>query len=588
MAAKAFASLLLLPIAKAIKQDACAAAVQAPLDSWQPAFTYSAVLAGKAEVIVPPRALGFNRTVLLENMCTPAYFPSNQFTYVNASTEFIAKASAAAAGIGMEFAGATCKLSGIALSKTPEVQLRLQFENCTGGPAGLAMALVMGVSSDATGTSTSELLPWVNEILKTAAPPTVSTTEKPVNQISMSSHEVTYAVGPGKCNAETSVTLSNIPVKGTCQMRCSSMSKQHAISASISDECSGYAYNPSTKDCIIYKTPITTSTHEDKWACINITMVSDDEMSVIPDTTTPAPTAAPPTVSNIDLRQILQISPITAVTQISPPVADPTCFNPVWWFQLEDRAGNPTAIPLLAADYADLLQLLPQATAPKGNVSAPRVLDRAIVDSCFQNEWGGTLCQVTNKRVANPVCTSDAMGNAMITGVATALGTWIIVGLVFFILSQSIRQKSQDGFTQPTEQMGDKTVCSAQTALFLSLVAICGAVATSFGSMQLVNEMLRSQLCYDVDEALVIMLTAMLSAGLAIVIILQYIKRQHPKHPHPIFTQAPAAPPAPPQTLVMMEVPDHVQPGQRMDGGAMSSLSPSMNGSINGSYQSQR
>merc|ERR1712066_466403 len=112
---------------------------------------------------------------------------------------------------------------------------------------------------------------------------------------------------------------------------------------------------------------------------------------------------------------------------------------------------------------------------------------------------------------------------------------------------------------------------------------MCGSVATSFGSMQLVNEMLRSQLCYDVDEALVIMLTAMLSAGLAIVIILQYIKRLHPKHPHPLFTQpASSPPPAQPQTPVLMEVPDHAQPGDRIHGSAMSSQAPSINGSING------
>jgi hypothetical protein len=586
MAAKVFASFLLLPIAKAIKQDACAAAVEAPADSWQPAHTYSAVLAGKPQISVPPRAVGFNRTLVLENMCNAAYFPSNQFTFVNASDEFIARAPAAAAAIGMQFAGASCKLGGIALSKTlNKAQLRLQFENCTGGPDGLAMALVMGVSSAAT--STSELLPWMVETIKAAAPPPVSTTMKPVNEISISSHEVTYSVGPGECNADLSVmetVTSAEAVKGACQVRCSTASKQHAISASISDKCTGYAYNQATKSCILYKSPVTTSTHESGWYCVNITTETDQE-AVVPDTTTPGPTQTAPAVSSIDFRQILQISPISAVTQISSPVTDPTCFDPVWWFQLEDRAGNPTSIPLLAADYADLLDLLPEAAVPELNVSAPRVLDRAIVDSCFDNEWGGTLCQVTTKKVANPVCTGDAMGNAMITGVATAIGTWIIVGFVFFLLSQSMRQKAQEGFTQPTEQMGEKTVCSAQTALFLSVVAICGAVATSFGSMQLVNEMLRSQLCYDVDEALVIMLTAMLSAGLAIVIILQYIKRLHPKHPHPLFTQAPAPAPAEPLKMVLMEVPDHAQPGDHLHSSAMSTQSPSLNGSINGSYR---
>merc|ERR1712232_1087870 len=101
------------------------------------------------------------------------------------------------------------------------------------------------------------------------------------------------------------------------------------------------------------------------------------------------------------------------------------------------------------------------------------------------------------------------MGNAMVTGVATALATWLVVGVVFFLLSSPFRQKSQEGFNQPEEQMDEKTVCSPRTVLLLSVVAIGASVGSSFGFMQLVNEALRSQMCYDTDEALVIMLCTM-------------------------------------------------------------------------------
>jgi len=139
--------------------------------------------------------------------------------------------------------------------------------------------------------------------------------------------------------------------------------------------------------------------------------------------------------------------------------------------------------------------------------------------------------------------------------------------------------------------MDEKTVCKAQTVLFLSVVAIGASVGSSFGFMQLVNEALRSQICYDTDEALVIMLCTMLSAGLAIVIILQYIKRQHPRHGHPLFTQTKAQVPVQTPGPQLVLVPEDAQVGHHVNVDAYQSLTPngSINGSINGSnYASQR
>lgn len=332
---------------------------------------------------------------------------------------------------------------------------------------------------------------------------------------------------------------------------------------------------------------------DENWHCANVT---DQPTNVDEVTTTQAPlvvtTAGVVAVDSVDFTQVFSASPVASLTQISSPVEEPTCFNPVWWFKLEDREGTLSSIAVKAADYQTLLELVPETAAPEKNVSAPRVMDRVLMDSClsYQNQWGGSICQVSAPKTSNPKCTRDAMGNAMVTGVATAVATWLVVGLVFFLLSSPFRQ-NPEGYSKPEEQMDEKTVCKAQTVLFLSVVAIGASVGSSFGFMQLVNEALRSQICYDTDEALVIMLCTMLSAGLAIVIILQYIKRQHPRHGHPLFTQTKPQVPVQTPSPQLVLVPEDAQVGHHVNADAYHSLTP--NGSINGSgygsnYASQR
>merc|ERR1712147_138193 len=100
----------------------------------------------------------------------------------------------------------------------------------------------------------------------------------------------------------------------------------------------------------------------------------------------------------------------------------------------------------------------------------------------------------------------------------------------------------------------------------MGVVAVLAAVGTSFGFMQLVNEALRSQMCYDLDEALVIMLCSMLSAGLAIVIILQYIKRHHPKHVSPLAGGPPKAVDNDVKEMVVIpDLPDHYRAGDPIE-----------------------
>jgi hypothetical protein len=368
-------------------------------------------------------------------------------------------------------------------------------------------------------------------------------------------------------------------------LKCVGDSKKHKVLPTLAEDCAGFAYNEDTKECILYQSSVLAIKSEDeKWYCANVT----EEVTKVGElTTTPeqvvVTTAGVVAVDSVDFTQVFSASPVASLTQISSPVVEPACFNPVWWFKLEDREGTLSSIAVKAADYQTLLELVPEAAAPEKNVSAPRVMDRVLMDSClsYENQWGGSICQVSAPKTSNPKCTRDAMGNAMVTGVATAVATWLVVGVAFFLLSSSFRQKSQEGFNQPEEQMDEKTVCKAQTVLFLSVVAIGASVGSSFGFMQLVNEALRSQICYDTDEALVIMLCTMLSAGLAIVIILQYIKRQHPKHGHPLFTQSKPQVQVQTPSPQLVLVPEDAQVGHHVNADAYQSLTP--NGSINGS-----
>lgn len=565
MAANIFAGFFLLPLIKATTQSSCSAIMnENTVNEWTPAYAYGAALAGKADISLPKKSDGFARTANLTNLCQPVSLPSNQFQLKADAETFVAQATAAQS-TQLLLSGATCTLTGLALYKTQhasrEMELRLQFDTCAGGPPGLAAGVVMGIAKDPTNAASPTLLPWVQEKIKAAAPkPEAPQTTAAPSQIQHESNDVVFEVGNGKCNGQEFASMPfSIPEKAECKGRCVFATRQADLS-NTGDKCTGYAFNVQNSSCILYKSAVSTSNNAADWACANLTMTAGNVVDV---TTVPPPaiTSTPPDVLHLDFTQVLQASQTSTLVQVSPPTAEPSCFKPVWWLQLEDREGKPTSMLLKSVDYDNLLKLLKTTTAYNtSKMRAPRVMDRVLVDSCSHIQWDGTVCQVAAPKFSNPVCTSNAMANAIVTGICTALVTWLIVGLVFFLMTSHFRRS--DGF----EHLQSK-VCTAQIALSLSVVAILAAGGSAFGFMQLVNEMLRSQTCYDFDETLVIMLSASLSAGLAIVIILQYIYRKHPLHPHAPFTQKAQTPATEQEThlaLVEVEESKDFKVGQRI------------------------
>jgi hypothetical protein len=249
--------------------------------------------------------------------------------------------------------------------------------------------------------------------------------------------------------------------------------------------------------------------------------------------------------------QVFSEHPLAFLTQTSAPWDAPGCFNPFWWFRLEDQTGNPISVPVKEAELDDLLSLLPEPIEPENNISAPVVLDRVIVDACnYDNHWGRPKCFVANNH-ASSACHNDAIANAILTGLATALGTWVLSGAAFFLIHG--RSKVKGAYEQLVDERSASSPCPPVTLFMVSLVAVGGAALCSWGSMQLVNEMLRSQLCYDFDETLVIIVTAGLSCAMAIILILQYMSRAHPGHSHPLITQ-PVPVVKPESKLVLVEV----------------------------------
>lgn len=174
------------------------------------------------------------------------------------------------------------------------------------------------------------------------------------------------------------------------------------------------------------------------------------------------------------------------------------------------------------------------------------------------------------------------MINSIVTGCLTAIGSWVLVGVVYKALkgrslsSFSRQQSSQYDPLYDAEKGGSTATCSSRLLLILSGVAIGGACLCSWASTQLLNAILRSTSCFDLDEVLVAILAAMLAAAVAIVCALQFLGRAYPNQPHPLLGTK--AEPPKQSKLLLVEVPEGSTFGHNLSPDIMAS---------GGSYTSQ-
>jgi hypothetical protein len=502
---------------------------------------------------------GFNRTAEIKGLCTPGLLNSAEFLGHDSKHEKSAHVKTTSQ-ISMSFSGATCTLTAISIYKTLQpaaflAEGRLQFENCVGGPLNLSMALVIGISEDVTGASSANLMKWMEEV----EPHKVLTTPPPAPVVLTSKVNLTETlIGNGTCigTEKASGRRSMIPTKDLCQQQCTA-SFQQARLTGMTDGCRGFAFHAANDTCVLYEGAVVksdkTAADSGEWVCYNMTIHKPHiEKHTVATTTTVAPI-----LSELDFlqAQVFSQRPMAYMTQVSAPSDAPTCFNSSWWFRLQDQLGGPVAIPIKTADFTKLMKVLPAANKKSGSQNAPIVIDRVMLNACnYDNRWGRTVCFVPEVK-KNPICSSDVSSTAIVTGCLTAIGTWLLVAIVFFLMSGASRPKA--GYEQLHE--GDRptprATCDGKILLFVSVAALGGACLTSWGGFELVSEILRSAPCYDFDEELVIILASMLAAALAIIIFLQYLARVHPTHEHPLITNP--NPPAKPETkLILVEVND--------------------------------
>jgi hypothetical protein len=249
-------------------------------------------------------------------------------------------------------------------------------------------------------------------------------------------------------------------------------------------------------------------------------------------------TVAPPVVAQelpqeLYIEQALGKSAMAYMHEISPPKDSPACFKPMWWFRLEDRDGRPISVAVKDADWDKFMSdpSIPVAEKTSSSVRAPMVLDRVLFDTCTKSDgWGAATCYVPPP--VKTQCRSEEETGAVVSGVFTAVLTWLMVGIVFKVCSLSKKSSVKGEYTKldGPQEGPEPPVCGASVVAFLTLVAAGAAFGICFFAEKFLTSMLRSAECYDEDEFMVIMLAVVISTALTIMLVLWYMAQF--RHPH--------------------------------------------------------
>jgi len=524
--------------------------------AWQPSIVKQAVGKGKTQASVASKWEGFNRTVTVKGLCADAPFEATSWGCSQEGGEF--RASVPVGGLAsqvvLEFGASTCPLVAISVYKEPQADcvekvgasetdcpdyckhdgkckapnpppafkayMRLEFEPCqvAGAPALAASAAVtVGVGEDTTGRD-SNLLGWTKKVCPVA---TVAPTQIP-SKISINSEAVYQQVGVGKCLA-ANATQAVVAVESSdaCKQQCLSKTTTNEVLGL--QPCTGYAYKSevSAGNCIMYEGAVTTVAVpvEADFSCYNMSKTDSDVAS-----STPAPTEQEQVASQkLDIKENFGPSSTAYLQQIMPPADNLTCFKPSWWFTLQDRQGKGQWVPVKSEHWQEFWDSLPDPKPSGQRVDgASQVLDRILFDSCSaQDGWSEQKCLVA-PIVESTECRSEEMTNATISGVITAILTWGVVAAWFLIYKR---------FTSAPDMFWARPnfLCGAV------LLTMGGAGGAGYFCLQFITTMQMASDCYDYGEFMVVLLAVMLSASLAVIILVVYLARKHPAHPHPFL-----------------------------------------------------
>jgi hypothetical protein len=500
---------------------------------------------------------GFNRTVTIDGLCEEGFSATTSFQCEQSAGAFKAGLTAAAAAgkhVNLRFGAASCPLTGISVYKKKkaapfEAEMRFEFEGCTGAPVSSA-AITVGIRKDPVGDF--NLYPWAKEVCKTS-----TTTAAPVATISSETESKMMLVGKGRCDGSVRNEIEKIDSALDCKLQCvSSQTKAHLLGGI---GCTGFSFNAqaSGATCITYSgevQQVQTVTHPD-WQCYNMTFNATSAAK-----STPAPVVAPKELTQmLYLKEVLGASSTAHMQQIAPPALALTCFKPLWWFSLQDRAGHALSVPVKEADWDDFLARIPTEVVSTNHVTSPVVLDRVIVDTCTaSNGWGRQACFVAPVE-AKTACRQEELTGSIVSGVITSLLTWLFVGLVFTLYKNALRTEYK-----LLDPGNEGAFCQKRIVHALCVAAAGGACLCCWLSMQFLDAIMRSADCFDFSEYLVVILAVVLSVALTIIIILWYMATVHPAHPHPLLGHD-APPPTASTKLMLVEVEDGKQVGQPLD-----------------------
>merc|ERR1712070_1166468 len=114
----------------------------------------------------------------------------------------------------------------------------------------------------------------------------------------------------------------------------------------------------------------------------------------------------------------------------------------------------------------------------------------------------------------------------------------ILVGVVYKTGKGRLQKQQSSQYDPLVDSERGQSIpqtCGNTLLLILCAVAVGGACLCSWASTQLLNAIMKSEGCFDLDEVLVAILAAMLAAAVAIVLALQFLARAYPYQPHPLI-----------------------------------------------------
>jgi len=557
---------LLLALAREATGAGCPVVV--PTGAWPQGAAYQAVSAGKPNAMVPPKQQGFNRTVSIEGICVDSFSISSSYVCASSAGEFkaglnLTKTPAAQSPVALKFGGATCPLTAISVYKTTKAsgssfkaEMRFQFEPCIGGPVTSA-AVVVGIRKDAA--IDFNLPAWTKQVC-----PQQTTTAAPVAVVKHETDAVIKLVGQGMCDGTVRRKISGIATVMDCKLQCvSSATKANILNTT---GCTGFSFKATAADenCITFSGNITKVVANAGWECYNM-----DYKTSLDSKATPAPTVVVTDAPEVlAIKEVLGVSASAYFQQITPPLGEPTCFASMWWLRLEDRSGQPLSVPIKAADYDAFLADIPEPIEPSsGEVSAPQIIDRVLVDTCTESGgWGAQACFVPVVE-ADWHCRKEELTGAVISGVITAILTWIMVAIWFGVYMKFGSKNGYDAAAgdESGQVAGGSRVCThSMFQVGMILVAIGGACLSCWLSLQFLNAVMRSAECFDVAEFMVVIISVVLSVALAIIFFSLYLAFRHPAHPHPFLHETPKQERTNTK-LMLVEVQDGTDTGHSLD-----------------------